>query len=129
MSALTPVGIGLLSVALALVLRECGFRGARLFSAVAALAVVFSLSEGLEAVSRLLGEGAAITGASEGAKCILRIIGISYIFGIAAEVCRELGEGGIASAVLVAGRVEIFLIGAPFIGELLNIAAGLLGEG
>ena len=129
MSLLTPVGIGLLSTFLALILKESGFKGARLFSLLAALAVIFSLSEGLTEAVRLLGESANMAGASDGARSVLKVIGISYIFGLAAESCRELGESGIASAVTLAGRVEIFLVGVPYLTELLSLGAGLLGEG
>ena len=129
MSALTPLGIAALSVVLSLILRECGFRGVRLFSAVSTLAIIFVLSEGVGTAVRMLGESAEAAGVGDGAKCVLKIIGISYAFGFGADMCRELGEVGISSAVLVAGRVEIFLVGAPYLTELLSVAVGLLGKG
>jgi len=60
------------------------------------------------------------------AKAIIKIIGAGYVFGIGADICRELGEVGVGSAVLVAGRIEIFAITLPYFKKILDIGAELL---
>ena len=58
---------------------------------------------------------------------IVKIVGAGYIFGIGADVCRELGEGGIANGVAVAGHVEIFVITLPFLKKILDFGTELIG--
>jgi stage III sporulation protein AD len=63
---------------------------------------------------------------SEPVSVILKIIGLGYLFGISADICRELGEGGIAKALEVAGRVEIILLSVPDLIKTLNLGVGLI---
>ena len=39
-----------------------------------------------------------------------------------------MGETTVANAVLTAGRVELFLVGAPYLYELLDLAVKLFEE-
>ena len=56
-----------------------------------------------------------------------KILGLGYIFGICSDVCRELGENGVANSILVVGRVEIFLATLPYLDTLLGLVRGLVG--
>ena len=129
MSYLSAVGIGLLTAVLGLVLREAGFRGARLVSVCAAVVIFLLAAEGAEELVDILYKSADSSSLGSQARCIIRLIGVSYVFGISAEICREMGEQAVASAVLTVGRVEIFLIGAPYLKELLELSLRLFGEG
>ena len=46
---------------------------------------------------------------------LLKIIGIAYIAEFGAEVCRDAGEGAIASKVELAGKVIIIILAVPII--------------
>ena len=46
---------------------------------------------------------------------------------IAASICRDSGEGGLAGWVEMAGRVEILLLSFPLIRTVLSTVSDLLG--
>ena len=120
------IALSLICVFLALILKEIGFKGARLLSTVAMVAIIFAATEGIGSLRRLVFDAASVGGVENEAKCILKIIGVGYVYGICADVCREIGENGVANAVQVAGRVEILLISAPFIAEIISLSTGLI---
>ena len=57
---------------------------------------------------------------------IVMIIGVGYIFGISADICREVGEGGISSGVILVGRAEMVAIALPYFKRILDIGTELL---
>lgn len=126
--ALKIAALALLAAFLLVVLKELGFKGARLFGAVSVVGIVFAAIEGVSALSAEVANIANIGGLGDTAKNILKIIGVGYVFGISAELCRELGENGVASAVQTAGRVEILLICLPFVSEITRIGAELISK-
>ena len=66
-------------------------------------------------------------GVSEPLSAAVKILGIGYLFGMCADVCRELGEGGAAKAVETVGRVEIIAVVIPYFKEIVSVGAELLG--
>lgn len=120
--------LGILLALMGILLRSFGFRGAGAFAALGVVALVSFAAEELSQLVGLFGyselfceETMVYVGA------IMKIIGAGYVFGIGADICRELGEAGIANGVLVAGRVEIFAITVPYLKQILDIGAELLG--
>ena len=108
----------------AVLLRNFGWKGAPVFSALAIVVILSGLSsEATELVSffSFLSEwgGSDLSGAA------LKILGCGYLFGICADLCRELGEGGIAKSVEVVGRAEIIMIVLPFLKEIINLGGKL----
>lgn len=122
------VALGFLLAVMALLLRSFGFRGAAVFASLAVAAILSlvagELGEliGLAEKSPLFGEDAL-----EYFSAIAKIVGASYLFGICADICTELGEGGIAKAVALSGRIEILLIASPYFVRILKLAEGMLG--
>lgn len=51
---------------------------------------------------------------------LLRIIGIAYIAEFGAQVCRDAGEGAVASRVEFAGKVMIMVLAVPIIVAILE---------
>ncbi len=127
--AVMKICLGALVIAVcAFLLRELGWRGVPAFSVLSLAVFMGFASDGL---SKLLSE---LTGLSEtanisfAAKEIFKIMGASYIFGICSDICSELGEKNLASALSVAGRVEILLIVMPYFLEIVRYAAELVGK-
>lgn len=56
---------------------------------------------------------------------LLRVIGITYISDITANICRECGYTALAGQVMIAGKVGVMLSGFPVFMELLEFVAGL----
>jgi stage III sporulation protein AD len=57
---------------------------------------------------------------------LLKIVGIAYIAEFGAEVCRDAGEGAIASKVELAGKVIIVVMAVPIITSLLDLIISVM---
>ncbi|MTI94897.1 MAG: stage III sporulation protein AD [Firmicutes bacterium] len=57
---------------------------------------------------------------------LLRIIGISYMAEFGSQVCRDAGEGAIATKVELAGKVLIILLALPIITTIFDTVSRLL---
>lgn len=124
--ALRAVGISLLGAFLSVILKEAGFRGSHLFSA---LVMVASTAFAVSGIGRLVEFFSSISLTSEiesGIGYVMKIVGASYVFGMSSGICREIGESGISSAILAMGRIEIILLSIPAISEIFALAGELL---
>lgn len=120
------VGIASIGAFMSFILKESGFRGSRLLSA---LVIVISFAQALTGIRRLIGSIFSFSLGTEiesSVGYVLKIVGVSYVFGISSDLCREIGEGGIAAAILTVGRVEIILLSLPAISEIISLAGELL---
>lgn len=111
--------------ALGFSLRELGWRGVPLFGILVSLGV---LSYGLDALRTLM-PALSVLFTSDTADTLgaaMRILGIGYLSGLTADICRSLGEVGIARAVTLVARLEILLIALPFIEKILDLAFSLV---
>ncbi len=95
----------------------------RLCMAILLSAVLLSLAAPTVAYIKSLTETGGISGY---AAVLLRALGVAVLTECCAELCRESGEGGIATGVELAGRLEILLLSLPLIGEILDTAKQLL---
>ncbi len=115
--------LGLAAAFSVFILKNLGFRAAPAVSCLCAVILLSEISVYLSEAVKLYTELAPLT---EGAESMLKIVGLSYLFGISADICRELGEGGISSVLLTVGKLEIFAVALPYIRELAEAAIGLL---
>lgn len=119
--------IGLLLAVMAMMLRSFGFRGAVVFSLFAVTVIFSTAASELVALVDKMGLDVLLSGeAAKYTSAIAKVVGCGYLFGISADMCRELGEAGIAKAVIVCGRIEILLIAAPYFAEILKIGQELI---
>lgn len=51
---------------------------------------------------------------------VLKVIGVAYLAGFAAEVCKDAGEGALASKVEVAGKIIILALAVPVMVALME---------
>lgn len=65
-------------------------------------------------------------GLSDTSHSVMRILGVGYTFGLCSELCRELGEVGLAEGVQTLGRVEILVLSAPAFREIIGLFGGML---
>ena len=121
------VGLALLLTATAFLLRRLGWSGAPVFAVICAVVLIGEAADelgGLFGAIMALGDEASV---GEPLKASLKTLGAGYLFGISADVCRELGESGIAKAVEVVGRVEIIAIVIPYFEQIIKLGAELIG--
>ena len=64
---------------------------------------------------------------SEYFSVILRVLGISFIVQIGADICRDFGEPSIASKVEFAGKAVILVTVLPLLRSVISMSIELLG--
>lgn len=67
--------------------------------------------------------------ASEYASLLFKALGLAILTQICAEICKESGEGGIASAIELVGKIEILVLALPLINDILALAKNLIALG
>ena len=122
-------GIALVGVVALIVVRQCRPEWApllRIAAAMGAIGVVISLFSTV--VSTVEGMGGGVLDGS-GWDVLVRARGIALLTEITAGICRDSGEGEIASWGELAGKLEMILLSLPLVGEILEMASDLLGGG
>ena len=108
----------LVTLFLGVILKELGFKGAKLIFLLGMISVIGACAIYIGRLTSELGSLGRESG--EYATAMLKIVGVGYAFGICSDICTELGEGGLAGAVTLFGRIEIMTISAPFIKMIVE---------
>lgn len=107
-------------------LREIGFRATPIITVISLLLIILHAvriyAEAIESFSPVLNSAVA-SGALE---AMLKITGMTYLFGISSDVCRELGATSVSKVLDVVGRVEIMLIALPYVKEIIMLGRELV---
>ncbi|MBQ8322045.1 MAG: hypothetical protein IJX92_06745 [Clostridia bacterium] len=119
-------GLGLVAAVAAQLLGEGGFKGKRFFSVLCILLLLSFAEEGIEMLAKEVIGLTEIGAASDVAKCALKIVGIGYVFGLSSDTLSELGEGGMAKALVTVGRIEILATVFPYFKDMLELGTGLI---
>jgi hypothetical protein len=120
-------GTALLLSITAFMLRSFGWRGAPVFAAVCAVLLVMESGDMLGEILGSLKEVSVSVGIAEPVGAAIKVLGLGYLFGICADLCRELGETGIAKAAETVGRVEIIAVAIPYFQEIIKVGVELIG--
>ena len=121
-------GAALIALAAILALRGQKSEFAGMVSLAAGILLFGGAAEAFLPALREIGallEGSALGGY---AATLMKALGVTLAAQFTAELCRDAGEGALASRLELAGRAEILLLALPLIRELLALAAGLLGR-
>ena len=116
--------MGILAAAVGALFADMGFRARRSFLAAAVVLLLLGTVEGIGKIVEALFGGAAA--ASELAECAVKIVGTGYVFGISSDRCRELDAGGVATALALAGRIEIIVVVLPYFMKIVSLGTELL---
>lgn len=117
----------LVAVFCTVILRELGWRGAGVTAVVCAVILFSLVAEGVSTAAKEIESLSALAELSEFGKCVLKIVGIGYIYGVSSDICKDMGEGAVASALGTVGRVEILLAVLPYFKDILDFGLRLLG--
>ena len=119
------IAYAMITLFLGVLLREFGFRGARLFSILGTVTVIGALIISVGNASPI---GAYLSDGvnKEYASMILKIIGVGYVSGICSDICTDLGEMGLSGAVAMIGKIEIVLISLPCAKEIIERGLALI---
>ena len=86
----------------------------------AALGAIEEVRALADELGELIGLSPAVLGP------VLKTVGIAILTRIAAELCRDAGEGGIAAAAETAGAAAAVLAALPLLRAVLSTITGLL---
>jgi len=93
----------------------------------AGAALLLSCSQALEGVLGLVDELAQAGGLSAAAvKPVVKVAGIAVVTRIAAAICRDAQEGGLAGFVETAGTILALFATVPLLTAVLSTLTGLL---
>ena len=91
---------------------------------------VFELSCGIAEIRALsfgiVGENSFVASALG---VMLKALGIALVARVCSDICRDCGEGGLASGVETVAGVVIFSLSLPILKEILGFASELLSRG
>ncbi|MBQ4561827.1 MAG: hypothetical protein IJA55_05850 [Clostridia bacterium] len=59
-------------------------------------------------------------------KVMLKGLGIAYVSGLGADLCRDCGESRLAGRIEFAAKTEILVIAFPFIKSLIELSESIL---
>ena len=110
----------------AFLLKNFGWRGTPIFTAIALVLFIAEAQGELEYIFSSIKKIGIESGIEDALSSAIKVLGIGYLFGICADICRELSEAGIAKAVEVVGRVEIIAVVVPYFEEIIKVGIGLV---
>ncbi len=58
---------------------------------------------------------------------VLKSLGISYLTGFVADICRDFGQSALATKAELAGRCAVFVLCIPLMNGVLDTALGFAG--
>lgn len=120
------IGAALILTVSAFLLKNFGWRGAPIFTAIALVLFITEAEGELEYIFSSIRKIGIESGIENALSAAIKVLGIGYLFGICADICRELSEAGIAKAVEVVGRVEIIAVVVPYFEEIIKVGIGLV---
>lgn len=79
----------------------------------------------VEYISGLMGASPIV---GEAAETLMRVIGITMITKIAADLCREMGTPSVASYLEMAAKFEIIILSLPLVSSVIESIRELFSE-
>ncbi len=119
-------GLAIVGAAMSLIIKTFGWRGAPLVTVASVLSLMLLFSSHFESIFMIFDTVSEIDNMKKATEYSLKILGIGYLAGLSADICRELGEPSIASVVLLIGRLEILVVISPMILEILSLGLELV---
>lgn len=127
MDILKIVMVGILAAVLAVILREERPEIAVVVSLVTGLVIFVFLITKLNSVITILKYFASKANIDVlYFSTILKVIAIAYITEFGAQICRDAGEGTIASKIELAGKVLIMVVAIPILAALLDVITKII---
>lgn len=126
MDIFRAVGTAVITAMLALVLRSVRPELAMQTAMAGGIAVLLMAAGELAGVYPKLREMLAELGAgSELLMPSVRVIGIAYMTGIGAELCRDAGENALAMKTEICGRVMLLSAALPVLASFISVLKGM----
>ena len=121
-------GVALVSTMLITTVKKLGSEMSTLLKLasglLAATVCVASLSPVIEFIREVSAFGGGRLG--EYTLFLLKVLGVAMTVHICATICRDSGEGSLATYIEIGGKVEVIVLALPYISEMISVSVGLL---
>ena len=121
-------GICLLLCVLALLLRDAGWRSAPLVGLFGGVLLLWEITQRISPVVEALSGLANTPLLSTLLSLSVRAVALCLLVEVTAGLCRDMGEGALATRLEWCGRLEILVLALPKLTELINLAVGYVTE-
>ena len=127
MNIFAIIGTGIIAAAISAVLKRFGGEFGLFVSLAASLMILVAVLSAVTPLTELIGELAEAAGAeSEYIAVLMKALAVCVITQLAAESCRDSGEGAIASKIEFAGKTAVLLISVPLFSAIFGIVKELI---
>lgn len=127
-SVFAIIGLGIISALVCLLLKqyrpEYALSASLICGVVIFTIVVAQMTPLFDTIRSILER---VEGGNEYVAVIIKSLGICYITQLAADTCKDAGEGAMAGRIELSGRVAVLILALPMFTALLQIAVGLIG--
>ena len=127
MEVMRIVGIGLIGAILSILLRNSKPEFSMLIPVVVSFTVLARAMPYLIRITEELSRMASSAGINSSyMRIVIKVIGISYLVCITAELCKDAGENAIAAKIELGGKLIILAMAIPIINSLLNLVKEII---
>ena len=127
MEVMRIVGIGLIGAILSILLRNSKPEFSMLIPVVVSFTVLACAMPYLIRITEELRRMASSAGINSSyMRIVIKVIGISYLVCITAELCKDAGENAIAAKIELGGKLIILAMAIPIINSLLNLVKEII---
>ena len=127
MEVMRIVGIGLIGAILSILLRNSKPEFSMLIPVVVSFTVLACAMPYLIRITEELSRMASSAGINSSyMRIVIKVIGISYLVCITAELCKDAGENAIAAKIELGGKLIILATAIPIINSLLNLVKEII---
>ena len=127
MEVMRIVGIGLIGAILSILLRNSKPEFSMLIPVVVSFTVLACAMPYLIRITEELSRMASSAGINSSyMRIVIKVIGISYLLCITAELCKDAGENAIAAKIELGGKLIILAMAIPIINSLLNLVKEII---
>jgi len=127
MDIIKIVGVGLVALIIIMVIKQYKPEFAVYISIITGIIIIFLVLDKLTGIVNLLTTLSNQAGVNnEFILILLKITGIAFLTEFAVSVCKDSGEGAIASKIDFGGKVIMVAISIPIIASLLEMIIKIL---
>lgn len=127
MEVMRIVGIGLIGAILSILLRNSKPEFSMLIPVVVSFTVLACAMPYLIRITEELSRMASSAGINSSyMRIVIKVIGISYLVCITAELCKDAGENAIAAKIELGGKLIILAMAIPIINSLFNLVKEII---
>lgn len=122
MSFFAVLGFGLVVTVLLIVVRKDRPEMAVLLSIAASALILIGLIKNIAQILTVFESLTSKTQINSGyLKLVVKIVGIAYLAGFGAQICKDAGENSMAAKIELAGKIFILSLGVPIMIGLLEM--------